>query len=82
MEGVRISFVRAISRGARKTPAIPAAETVTARETNGEGDDKISSPPTLVKDVDSCSERPGSGKARRAERNDRAKEVIVERRIE
>lgn len=82
VEGVRISFVRAISRGARMIPAIPAAETVTARDISGDGEDRISSPPTLVKGEDNWSERPGSGRARRADRNDRAKEVIVERSIE
>lgn len=82
VEGVRISFVRAISRGARRIPAMLAAETVTAREMSGDGEDRISSPPALFNDEDNWSERPGSGSARRAERNDRAKDVIVEKRTE
>ncbi len=45
MQGVRISFVLAVSSGARIMAAIPAAETATARELRGEGDDKMSSPP-------------------------------------
>lgn len=35
VEGVRINFVRAMSRGARTIPAIPAAETATAKEDRG-----------------------------------------------
>lgn len=45
VEGVRMSFVRAMSRGASIMPAKPAAETATASEANGEGEDNISSPP-------------------------------------
>ena len=45
VEGVRISFVRAMSRGASKMPAKPAAETATASEANGEGEDSMSRPP-------------------------------------
>ena len=45
MDGVRINFVLTISSGARMMPAIPAAETATANEVKGEGDDKTSSPP-------------------------------------
>ena len=40
-----MSLVRAISRGASITPAIPAAETATAKEERGDGEDRISSPP-------------------------------------
>lgn len=40
-----MSFVRAISRGARIMPAIPAAETATDNDANGDGDDRTSSPP-------------------------------------
>jgi hypothetical protein len=46
VEGVSINFVRAVSKGARTIPAIPAADTTTAREVRGEGDDRISTPPT------------------------------------
>lgn len=45
VEGVRISFVRAMSRGARTIPAIPAAETATAKEDSGEGEQRMSRPP-------------------------------------
>ena len=45
VEGVSMSFVRAISRGARITPAILAAATATARDAIGDGDDKMSMPP-------------------------------------
>lgn len=45
VEGVRMSFVRAMSRGARIMPAIPAAETETAREVSGDGEERMSSPP-------------------------------------
>lgn len=45
VEGVRMSFVRAISRGASIMPAKPAAETATASEAQGEGEDNISRPP-------------------------------------
>lgn len=45
VEGVRMSFVRAISRGASIMPAKPADETATASEAKGDGEDKISRPP-------------------------------------
>lgn len=45
VEGVRMSFVRAMSRGASITPAKPAAETATASEAHGEGEDNMSRPP-------------------------------------
>ena len=48
VEGVSMSFVRAISRGASITPAIPAAETATAREESGDGEKSMSSPPVEV----------------------------------
>lgn len=48
IDGVNISFVRTISRGARTIPAIPAAEITTASEVRGEGEDRISSPPAYV----------------------------------
>ena len=82
VEGVRMSFVRAISRGASIIPARPAAETATNSEANGEGEDSISRPPAVDNDWDAVKESPGSGNAMNAEKNDRTKEVIVERRIE
>ena len=45
VEGVRMSFVRAMSKGASIIPANPAAETATAKEANGDGEDSISRPP-------------------------------------
>ena len=45
VEGVRINLVRAMSRGARTMPAIPAAETATAKEDSGEGEQRMSRPP-------------------------------------
>lgn len=45
VEGVRMSVVRAISRGASMMPAKPAAETATASEAKGDGDDNMSRPP-------------------------------------
>ena len=45
VEGVSMSWVRAISRGARKRPVIPAADTDTARDVSGEGEARISRPP-------------------------------------
>lgn len=81
MEGVSISFVRAISKGARITPAMPAAETATAKEERGDGEERISSPPVCMND-DVWKERPGSGRPKRAETKERAKDVIVDKRIE
>lgn len=48
IDGVNISFVRAVSNGVRMIPAIPAADITTTREVRGEGDDKISSPPAYA----------------------------------
>lgn len=45
VEGVRMSFVRAMSRGASIMPAKPADETATASEAKGDGEDNISRPP-------------------------------------
>lgn len=45
VEGVNISFVLAISIGARRIPAMPAAETATASELRGDGEERISRPP-------------------------------------
>lgn len=45
MEGVSINLVLAMSKGARIMPAIPAAETATTKDVNGEGEDKTSNPP-------------------------------------
>ena len=43
--GVRMSFVRAMSRGARIMPATPAAETATTSDDSGEGEERTSNPP-------------------------------------
>ena len=75
-------FVLAMSNGARIEPAIPAAETAIARETNGDGDARTSRPPADVNGVDGWKERPGSGKPKTAARKERVRDVIVERRIE
>ena len=82
VEGVRMSFVRAISRGARMIPATPAAETATAREESGDGEESISRPPAKVEDGDPVKESPGSGSESKADKKDRTKEVMVDRRIE
>ena len=85
MEGVRINFVRAMSKGARIMPASPAAETDTNREAKGDGEDSISRPPaggTLAVVGDDVKERPGSGRARKAEKTERMKDEIVERSSE
>ena len=82
VEGVKISFVRAMSRGASMMPARPAEETATASETNGEGEDNMSRPPAYETDGIAEKDIPGSGKAKNAEKNDRTKEVIVDKRIE
>ena len=82
VDGVRISFVRAISRGARRMPATPAAETATRSEASGEGELSTSSPPALLNDEVPVKESPGSGRENSAEKNDRTKEVIVDERIE
>ena len=82
VEGVKMSFVRAMSRGASMMPAKPAEETATASEANGEGEDSISRPPAYETDGADVKESPGSGSAMSAEKNDRTKEVMVDRRIE
>ena len=45
VEGVRISLVRAMSKGARMIPAIPAADTATVKDARGDGEDNKSRPP-------------------------------------
>ena len=45
VEGVSMSFVRAMSSGARIAPATPAAETAMASEERGDGEESISKPP-------------------------------------
>ena len=82
VDGVRMSFVRAISRGARMIPAMPAAETATRSEESGDGEESMSSPPALLKDGVPIKESPGSGSESSAEKKDRTKEVIVDERIE
>lgn len=82
VEGVSISFVLAISKGAKSIPAIPAADTAIASEAMGVGEESISSPPTEPADGLSWNERLGSGTAKMAAKNERAKDVIVDKRIE
>ena len=82
VDGVRMSFVRAISSGARRMPAMPAADTATSSEASGEGELSTSSPPALLKDGVPVKESPGSGRESSAEKKDRTKEVIVDERIE
>ena len=79
-----MSLVRAISSGARIAPATPAAETVTAREERGDGEESMSKPPMLEDEPELFGENdsPGSGSARRAVKRDRTNDVMVERRIE
>lgn len=82
VDGVSMSFVRAISRGANIMPAILAAETATASEAKGAGDDRISRPPTEPVDGLIWKERLGSGTAKIVAKNERAKEVMVDSRTE
>ena len=81
--GVSMIFVRAISRGARIMPAIPAAETAINNDANGDGEESTSRPPAVYATGKlGCNDNPGSGRDRRAHRKDRAKEVMVERSTE
>lgn len=82
VDGVSISFVRAMSRGDRIMPARPAAETATAREESGEGEERMSSPIAEVEGGEIWKERLESGNTKRAEMREREKVVMVERRIE
>ena len=77
-----INFVRAMSSGASKMPATPAADTATANEARGKGEERTSRPPAYVSADDNWVEIPGSGKAKIAERKDRANDVMVESIIE
>lgn len=61
---------------------MPAAKTTTAKELKGEGEDKTSRPPVRLRCEEKLRERPGSGRARRADRKDRIKEVTVDASIE
>ena len=71
-----MSLVRVISRGDRSTPANPAADAETKRELSGDGEESMSSPPGLKELGDTDDrDRPGSGSANRAERNERRSEV-------
>ena len=81
VDGVSISLVRAMSRGDKIMPARPAAETATAKEESGEGEERMSSPIAEVEGGEIWKERLESGNARRAEIKDREKVAIVERRI-
>ena len=76
-----------MSRGAKTTPANPAAPTAAKREASGEDDERTSRPPTAenigakVGD-DAWAASPGSGRPSRAQISERAKEVSVETRTE
>ena len=80
MEGVSKSFVRAISNGARISPAIPDADTETRSEKRGDGEDRISNRARLEGEGKEEMVEPGSGRARTAQKKDRRKEAIVEKR--
>ena len=82
VEGVSMSFVRAISRGARMIPAMPAAETATVKEASGECEDSTSRPPAYEKFGAAVNDSPGSGRARKAEKKDRTKDVRVDKKME
>ena len=77
-----MSFVRAISRGARTMPAMPAAVTETANDDIGDGEDSTSIPPREELSEVAKKLRPGSGRAKNAEKNDRTNEVMVDSKIE
>ena len=59
-------------------PAMPAAETATAKEDNWDGEEIMSSPPGCERDDDIWRARPGSGRPMRADTNEREKDAIVE----
>ena len=82
VDGVSMSLVRAMSKGAKITPARPAAETAASREYRGDGDERKSRPAVGAGEGKTADVRPGSGRARRAVIKDREKDVIVEKRIE
>lgn len=82
VEGVSMSFVLAMSNGAKRIPAMPAADTAIASEAIGVGEESMSSPPTEPAGGLIWNERLGSGTANIAAKKDRAKDVIVDERIE
>lgn len=85
VEGVRMSLVRAISRGERIMLASPAAETAIARDIAGDSEVNISYFPRAddcEEKAENCDVRPGSGKENTAARNDLENEVRVDSRIE
>lgn len=82
VEGVSMSLVLAMSSGARIIPANPAANTTIEREAIGTGEESISRPPTEPAGGLIWKERLGSGTAKAAAKNERVKDVIVDRSIE
>ena len=82
VEGVRIRYIRAMSRGARRMDARAEADTATSRDERGEGDERMSRPPTgaLVEGVRRFMVgRPlGSGRDTSAARRERIQVVKVE----
>ena len=71
-----------MSSGARITPATLAAEIATRSEAIGEGESRTSIPPAYVRSGIVVKDRPGSGRARKAEKNDLRNDVTVDRSIE
>ena len=77
-----MSFVRAMSSGAKRIPAIPAADTDTKRVATGEGEESMSRPPArdgVPVVCDDAKDRPGSGRLKNAENDERTKDETVER---
>ena len=82
VEGVSISFVRAISRGASMIPAILAAATATAKEAIGTGEERMSKPPAGPVEGLIWKEIFGSGTAKTVARKERVKEVMADNKTE
>ena len=77
--GVKSSLVRAMSSGARMSPAMPDAETETRRERKGEGEERISSRAREEGDGNEVIvDWVGSGRANTAQKKDLRNDAIVE----
>lgn len=85
VEGVKIRYVRAMSSGARSMAASAEAVTETSRDERGDGDERMSRPPTgaLVEGVRRFMVgRPlGSGRDTSAARRERIQVLRVEKRM-
>lgn len=83
VEGVRIRYVRAMSRGASATDATADAESAIRSDVRGEGEARMSRPPTgeLPEGVseEKAGSPAGSGKDRSAERRERIQVLRVEK---